>query len=160
VRRLFSCPAYVVEDILILKQKLSMSNEEQITAITELDESHYRTKIYAGGHFIYADEPLSMGGTDEGMSPAALLLASLGSCTAITLRMYADRKQYKLSAIKIELAIAPENAIDTGTVINLAVTLQGELTEAERARLLQIADKCPIHKMLSNPIKVVTSELH
>ena len=135
-----------------------MSNEEQITAITELDESHYRTKIYAGGHFIYADEPLSMGGTDEGLSPAALLLASLGSCTAITLRMYADRKKYKLTAIKIELAIAPENAIDVGTVINRVVKLEGELSETERARLLQIADKCPIHKMLSNPIQIVTSE--
>ena len=134
-----------------------MSNDEQITAITELDESHYRTKIYAGGHFIYTDEPLSMGGTDEGMSPAALLLASLGSCTAITLRMYADRKQYKLTAIKIELAIAPENAIDVGTVINRVVTLEGELNETERARLLQIADKCPIHKMLSNPIQIITS---
>ena len=150
----------IEEDIRKFKQNQDMSNEEQITAITELDESHYRTKIYAGGHFIYADEPLSMGGTDEGMSPAALLLASLGSCTAITLRMYADRKKYQLSAIKIELAIEPENTISVGTVINRVIHLQGELTEAERARLLQIADKCPIHKMLSNPIQIVTSELH
>ncbi|WP_432709463.1 OsmC family protein [Pedobacter sp.] len=137
-----------------------MNNEQQITAITEIDESHYRTKVYSGGHFIYADEPLSMGGTDEGMSPAALLLASLGSCTAITLRMYADRKQYKLSAIKIELAMAPEATIDAGTVINRSITLQGDLTETERTRLIQIADKCPIHKMLSNPIQIVTSEIH
>jgi putative redox protein len=136
-----------------------MYNDEQITAITELDESHYRTKIYAGGHFIYADEPLAMGGTDEGMSPAALLLASLGSCTAITLRMYADRKKYQLSAIKIELAIEPENTISIGTVISRVIHLQGELTEAERARLLQIADKCPVHKMLTNPIQIITSEL-
>jgi putative redox protein len=137
-----------------------MSNTEQITAITELDESHYKTKIYAGGHFIYADEPLSLGGTDEGMSPAALLLASLGSCTAITLRMYADRKAYKLTAIKIELAIAPEDAINEGTVINRIIHLAGDLDEEERKRLIQIADKCPIHKMLANPIQVVTTEIH
>jgi len=137
-----------------------MNNDGQITAITELDESHYRTKIYSGGHFIYADEPLSMGGTDEGMSPAALLLASLGSCTAITLRMYADRKKYNLTAIKIELAIAPEDSLNAGTVIKRVVKLQGDLTEEERARLIQIADKCPIHKMLSNPIQIVTTEIH
>jgi putative redox protein len=64
-----------------------------ITAITELDQSTYKTKVYAGGHFIYADEPEELGGTDEGMAPGALLLASLGSCTAITLKMYAERKK-------------------------------------------------------------------
>jgi putative redox protein len=132
-------------------------SEQQITAITELDQSNYKTKIYAGGHFIYADEPASLGGTDEGISPAALLLASLGSCTAITMRMYADRKKYKLEAIKIELAISPEDQIDNSTTITKNITLTGDLTEEERARLLQIADKCPIHKMLSNPIKIETS---
>jgi putative redox protein len=84
----------------------------QITAITELDSNNYKTKIFAGGHFIYADEPEELGGTDEGMTPGALLLASLGSCTAITMRMYADRKNISLDAIKIELDIGPENEID------------------------------------------------
>ncbi|WP_432713691.1 OsmC family protein [Pedobacter sp.] len=133
-----------------------MSNQ-QITAITELDRSTYKTKVYAGGHFIYADEPTEIGGTDEGMQPAALLLASLGSCTAITIRMYADRKNYNLETIKIELAIAPEEQLDKSTTITRVIEFTGELTEEEIARLLQIADKCPIHKILTNPIKIETS---
>nr|WP_294873270.1 OsmC family protein [uncultured Pedobacter sp.] len=130
--------------------------DNQITAITELDRSHYKTKVYAGGHFIYSDEPESIGGTDEGMTPGALLLASLGSCTAITVRMYADRKQYNLDAIKIELAICDEKEMSKETTITRKIELTGTLTEEERTRLMQIADKCPIHKILSNPIRIET----
>ncbi|MET3113552.1 putative redox protein [Pedobacter sp. CG_S7] len=132
-------------------------SELQITAITEIDKSNYKTKVYAGGHFIYADEPTEMGGTDEGMAPGALLLASLGSCTAITMRMYADRKKYKLDGIKIELAFANEIQIEKSTKITRNIEFIGELTEEEKARLLVIADKCPIHKILSNPIKIETT---
>lgn len=134
-----------------------MSATQQITAVTELDQSHYKTKVYAGGHFIYADEPAELGGTDEGMSPAALLLASLGSCTAITIRMYADRKNYPLTAIKIELAISAEEEMTPGTKITRLLEFSGDLTAEQRDRLAQIADKCPIHKMLSNPIQIVSS---
>ena len=128
-----------------------------ITAITELDQSHYKTKVFAGGHFIYADEPTELGGTDEGMNPGALLLASLGSCTAITIRMYADRKEIPLTHIKIELAICPEVEMDKSTTIMRKIELQGTLTDQQRERLMQIADKCPIHKLLTNPIKIETS---
>lgn len=130
---------------------------KQITAITELDGSHYKTKVYAGGHFIYADEPAEIGGTDEGMTPGALLLASLGSCTAITVRMYADRKNYLLESIKIQLAICEEKEMSKATTITRKIELVGNLTEEERNRLMQIADKCPIHKILSNPIKIETN---
>lgn len=129
----------------------------QITAVTELDRSHYKTKVYSGGHFIYSDEPGDIGGTDEGMAPAALLLASLGSCTAITIRMYADRKGFNLDHIKIDLAICKEEEMNKETVITRKIVFTGELTEEERKRLLVIADKCPIHKILSNPIKIATS---
>lgn len=131
--------------------------DSKITAITELDRSHYKTKVYAGGHFIYSDEPESIGGTDGGMTPGALLLASLGSCTAITVRMYADRKQYNLDAIKVELAICEEKEMSKETTITRKIELIGTLTEEERSRLMQIADKCPIHKILSNPIKIETN---
>ena len=129
-------------------------SESQITAITELDRSHYKTKVYSGGHFIYSDEPEDMGGTDEGMPPAALLLASLGSCTAITIRMYADRKKLDLESIKIDLAICKEEEMSKETTINRKIEFTGNLTEEDRNRLLVIADKCPIHKILSNPIKI------
>lgn len=128
----------------------------QITAVTELDRSHYKTKVYSGGHFIYADEPEEIGGTDEGMPPAALLLASLGSCTAITIRMYADRKNLNLDAVKIDLAICKEEEMSKETRISRKIEFVGDLTEEERQRLLVIADKCPIHKMLSNPITIET----
>ena len=130
-------------------------SKKQITAVVELDQSKYKTKIFADGHFIYADEPEELGGTDEGMAPGALLLASLGSCTAITIRMYADRKQFPLEGIKINLAICPEEEMDAGTVIERKIELLGNLSDDERKRLMIIADKCPIHKMLSNPIKVI-----
>ena len=129
-------------------------SESQITAITELDRSHYKTKVYSGGHFIYSDEPEDMGGTDEGMPPAALLLASLGSCTAITIRMYADRKKLDLESIKIDLAICKEEEMSKETTISRKIEFTGNLTEEDRNRLLVIADKCPIHKILSNPIKI------
>jgi len=130
--------------------------EQQITAITELDRSTYKTKIYAGGHFIYADEPEDLGGTDEGMPPAALLLASLGSCTAITLRMYADRKHIPLDSIKIHLSISREDQLDEGKTINVKLELNGELSTEQINRLVQISEKCPIHKILSNPIRIAT----
>jgi len=133
-----------------------MANQ-QITAITELDRSHYKTKVYAGGHFIYSDEPEDLGGTDEGMNPGALLLASLGSCTAITIRMYADRKEMPLESIKIELAICKEVEMSKTTTISRKIELNGDLDEAQRARLMQIADKCPVHKILSNPITILSS---
>ena len=134
--------------------------ENKVTAITELDRSHYRTKVYAGGHFIYSDEPADLGGTDEGMTPAALLLASLGSCTAITIRMYADRKEMALEAIKIHLSIDnKEEELNKDTNISRQIEFIGDLTAAERDRLLEIADKCPIHKILSNPISIKSNLL-
>jgi putative redox protein len=126
----------------------------QITAVTELNQSTYKTKVYSGGHFIYSDEPEDIGGTDEGMPPAALLLASLGSCTAITLRMYANRKNLNLEYIRVHLAICPEDKISKETTITKKIELTGELSDNERKRLIEIANKCPIYKILSNPIKV------
>jgi putative redox protein len=128
-----------------------------ITAITELDQSTYKTKIFAGGHFMYADEPEELGGTDEGMTPGALLLASLGSCTAITIRMYANRKEIPLTHIKIELSICPEDEMDKSTTITRKIEFRGNLNDQQRERLMQIADKCPIHRLLTNPIKIETS---
>jgi putative redox protein len=129
-------------------------SKKQITAIVELDQSRYKTKIFADGHFIYADEPEELGGTNEGMAPGALLLASLGSCTAITIRMYADRKQIPLTTITVSLTICPEDEMSEGTVIERKIEFGGDLDEEQRKRLMIIADKCPIHKILSNPIKV------
>ncbi len=132
-------------------------SSSQITAITELDKSRFKTKVFAGGHLIYADEPTELGGTDEGMNPGALLLASLGSCTAITIRMYADRKEIPLESIKIALAICKEEEMSKETTIAVKIEFTGDLTTEQRERLMVIADKCPIHKLLTNPIRILTS---
>ncbi|WP_199120888.1 OsmC family protein [Pedobacter sp. ASV28] len=132
-------------------------SKKQITAIVELDQSKYKTKIFADGHFIYADEPEELGGTNEGMPPGALLLASLGSCTAITISMYANRKQIPLEGIRIDLAICPEDEMKEGTVITRKIEFNGNIDDEQRKRLMLIADKCPIHKILSNPIQIISS---
>ncbi|RZK70166.1 MAG: OsmC family peroxiredoxin, partial [Pedobacter sp.] len=116
----------------------------------------YKTKVFAGGHFIYSDEPEDIGGTDEGMTPGALLLASLGTCTAITIRMYANRKHFNLESIKIEMEICAEEDMSSHTTINRKIYFEGELSSDDHARLMVIADKCPIHKILSNPIRIET----
>ena len=74
-------------------------------ASVEIGRDHYRTVVTADGHTIISDEPLELGGTNEGMNSSMLLLASLGSCTAITLRMYADRKKWPLEKVRIELSM-------------------------------------------------------
>ena len=128
-----------------------------ITAVTELDQSRYKTKVFAGGHLVYADEPTNLGGTDEGMTPGALLLASLGSCTAITLRMYADRKEWDLTGVTIHLAICEEEEMSKETKITRKIEFTGELNDDQRERLMVIADKCPIHKILTNPVHIISS---
>ncbi|MES2446677.1 MAG: OsmC family protein [Bacteroidota bacterium] len=133
-----------------------MSNSV-ITAITELDQSRYKTKVFSDGHLVYADEPESLGGTNEGMTPGALLLASLGSCTAITIRMYADRKEIPLETIKVDLAICKEEEMSKETTITRKIEFTGDITQEQRERLMVIADKCPIHKLLTNPIKITTT---
>ncbi len=131
-------------------------SKKQITAVVELDKSRYKTKVFADGHFIYSDEPKELGGTDEGMAPGALLLASLGSCTAITIRMYADRKEFPLETITVNLAICAEEEMDKATVIEREIKFTGDLDEEQIKSLMIIADKCPVHKMLTNPIRIIT----
>jgi len=115
---------------------------------------HYRTELIASGKKVIADEPQELGGSDEGPAPGELLLMSLASCTAITLRMYADRKKWDVTRIKVEVA---SEKVDNKTFIQREVSLEGNLEADQRQRLLQIANACPVHKMLTNPIEISTS---
>ncbi len=121
------------------------------------------TQLEAGGHTLVGDEPISAGGTDQGPSPYEYLLASLGSCTAITLRLYANRKQWPLEGVVVQLKhsrIHAEDCADcerkSGRIdqIERRITLQGPLDAAQRTRLLEIANHCPVHKTLSGEIKI------
>ena len=126
----------------------------------------FRTDIRAGNHGLVADEPVDVGGADLGPSPYDYLLTALGSCTGITLRMYADRKAWPLEGITVRLKHGRIHAEDCeacetqgGTVALIQRTLElaGQLTEEQRIRLLEIADRCPVHRTLSGEIRIETS---
>jgi putative redox protein len=110
--------------------------------------------IEVAGHKIRADEEPANGGDDTGAEPHELLLAALGSCTAMTLKVYAERKGWPLRNVHVELNGATG---ETGFVITRELTLEGDLDAEQRQRLLEIADKCPVHKTLSNKITIQTT---
>ena len=133
--------------------------------IAHIGEEHYRTDVYAGPHRLTADEPKDAGGTDTGPNPYGLLTAALGACTTITVRMYADRKQWPLKGIKVRLTHdkiyakdceeceTKEGKVDSFT---RELEFEGELTAEQRQRLLEIADKCPVHNTLEHASRIVT----
>ncbi len=132
-----------------------------------IDDTPYATRIAAGTHALTADEPENLGGGDTGPNPYDLLLASLGACTAITLRMYADRKGWPLKSVEIGLEKDRVHAKDCddcesteGHVLKIRrqIELGGDLDADQRKRLLEIADRCPVHQSLTGEVKI-TSEL-
>lgn len=113
----------------------------------------YQVSIDTRDHRWLADEPVEAGGNDTGPQPGELLLSSLGSCTAITVKMYADRKKWPVENIEIELRFNSAAKPDPlTTVIDIDLHFTGNLSEEQIARLEQIARSCPVHKVLSNPI--------
>jgi putative redox protein len=104
-----------------------------------------------GRHSWAADEPIADGGTDTGPSPTELLEASLAACTAATLRMYADRKQWPLATAKVTVHAELQAGV---THLYRTLTFGGELTHEQRERLLQIARQCPVSKMLTGEIRI------
>lgn len=113
----------------------------------------YQVSIDARDHRWLADEPTEAGGDDTGPQPGELLLSSLGSCTAITVKMYADRKKWPVDNIEIELRYNSDAKPDPlTTVIDMDIHFTGDLSTEQLERLQQIARSCPIHKVLSHPI--------
>jgi putative redox protein len=120
-----------------------------------IGKDHYATVIQAGSNQILADEPVSLGGTDQGFSPDELLASALAACTLITLRMYADRKQYDLERINLTVSVE-WNKAERRSVFRKHLSFEGNLRPEEVVRLREIADKCPTHVLLSNPIDIVS----
>ncbi len=119
--------------------------------VSEVGPGPFVQSVTVRGHKLYADEPLSFPeGTDKGLSPNDFLLSSLGSCTSVTLRMYARLKKLPLDKIIITL-----NRNENGD-IDRKIELVGNLTDEQRNRLFEISNKCPIHKALTNTVMIIS----
>jgi len=143
-----------------LPTESQLTTERQVVVRTQ---DSYTTDILAGGHALMADEPKSLGGADLGPTPYGLLLASLGACTTITLRMYANHKQWPLEEVKIHLQHEKKHLEDTEDYKNAKskldhitkeIELIGDLSQDQRRRLLEIADRCPVHRTLHGQVVV------
>jgi putative redox protein len=132
--------------------------------VTVRSERGLRQRVEAGRHVLAVDEPVSAGGGDAGPDPYALLLAALGACTSMTLRLYAQRKGWPLGDVVVELSHARVHADDCAGCerpdalidrIERRIVLSGSLTPEQTARLGEIARKCPVHKTLAAGVSVV-----
>ena len=135
--------------------------------IARVGADSYRTDLEINGYALIADEPTNVGGSGLGPTPYEFLLAALGSCTAMTLRMYASRKQWPLESVVVRLRDTPPHMKDceecaTSAVgvrtIDRSVELNGPLAAEQRARLMEIADRCPVKQSLARGIQIRSVE--
>ena len=136
---------------------------EGVVRVTEGDPNSFLQDIQAGpSHHLQADEPLAYGGTNKGMSPYGLLASVLGACTSMTIRMYARRKKWPLTSVSVDVTHDKMHAQDAQgehtRIDNFSrkIHLEGDLDDAQRARLLEIADRCPVHKTLESGAEIKT----
>lgn len=129
--------------------------------VSETGHGRYENLVSSGQHHLIADEPKSVGGDDNGPGPYEFLSAGLGACTSMTLRMYADRKGWPLEKVGVRVFFSrqPDPTDPSGTPLDTfdrIIDIEGNLDEKQRARLLEIADKCPVHKTLERVVHVKT----
>jgi putative redox protein len=164
---------YVAEVIAAWSERyLDMIPEPDATPldgvlVAETRNGKFEQAVIAGAHRYLADEPVSVGGTGNGPSPYEYLLAGLGACTSMTIRLYADLKKIPLQRVSVRLKHDKIHAADCencetkeGKIdrIDREITLEGDLTADERGRLMEIADKCPVHRTLHGEIDIRTKE--
>jgi putative redox protein len=130
---------------------------------THVGPNGFRADVSAGSHTLVADEPIAVGGTDQGPTPYELLLSALGACTAMTLRMYADRKKWPLEDVRVRLRSSRSHERDCENCerqevgihrIERKLELSGALTDEQRKRLEEIADRCPVKQTIQREIRV------
>ncbi len=130
--------------------------------VEESGEGLYTQTVQAGAHALVADEPVDVGGLDKGPAPYDLLLSALGACTAMTLRMYANQKKWDLKKATVKLTHEKREDAEKKKYdfITREIAVEGALDDAQRQRLLEIANKCPVHKTLTGEMRpVVESSL-
>ena len=141
------------------------ASSEGMVTVTETGSGTYTQRIAAGQHRLASDEPRPIG-DDTGPTPYDLLLAALGACTSMTVRMYADRKGWPLERVRVTLRHSRIHAKDcadcetsNGWVDNIDrdVELSGDLDDSQRQRLLHIAERCPVHQTLTSEVHIATS---
>jgi len=135
--------------------------------VRETGHGQFQQEIISGRHHLIADEPKDVGGLGSGPGPYDLLLAALGACTSMTIRLYADRKNIPLTRTSVRLRHSRIYAKDCAECetkegmldrIERFITLEGDLDAEQRARLMEIADKCPVHRTLTSEIDIRTVE--
>jgi putative redox protein len=126
---------------------------DEKVAVATIGRNTYKTELVARTHQLVADEPSDVGGSDLGPRPGDLLRMSLASCTAITLRMYANRKKFEVKEIHVSVL---SKEVAGGTAFETDSRIIGTLEETQRQRMIQIAKLCPVHKALTNPIEIST----
>jgi putative redox protein len=141
--------------------------DANVVVVTDAGTGVYTQQVTAGRHVLVADEPAAVGGDDAGPTPYDFLLAALGTCTSMTLRMYAERKGLPLDRTTVKLRHGRVHAKDcapseqnTGILsrIRREIEIEGALTEQDRGRLIEIADCCPVHRTLSAEIVIETTQ--
>ncbi|MEM9649203.1 MAG: bifunctional alpha/beta hydrolase/OsmC family protein [Bacteroidota bacterium] len=143
----------------------TLKTKHQVVA--SLDSSDgFTTQMKVGNHFMTADEPESFGGNDFGPSPYELVSAGLSACTAMTIQMYAKRKGWPIDNVEVHTSYGKSHAVDCENceednakidTFKREIKLTGDLDEKQKARIMQIADKCPVHKTLHSPTQVLSS---
>lgn len=135
-----------------------MSHEIEPGAVRVKEKmAPFTNQVTTHKHRWIADEPEQLGGADEGPAPMEMVLAGLGACTSMTLRMYAQRKGWPLERVTVDLTHTKGE--QGAEQLNRHIKLEGDLSEEQRIRLLEIANKCPVHKMLTNERLEIPTEL-
>lgn len=129
-----------------------------VTARTE--PGTFATDVTVRSHSVRLDEPVDLGGSDTGPTPGEMVQAALAACTTITMRMYADRKGWPLEAVEVSVERLPDQAPEGGGKplprYQRRLTIAGDLDEAQLARMIQVADRCPVHRALEHGVEIVT----
>ncbi len=128
------------------------------TVSASIGQEKYSTQIQIGQHHLLGDEPESKGGADRGPTPSELLLSALASCILITVRMYADRKEWPLESVEVEVDLVERENKASGLFsrITKKLKLNGDLSVEQKERLMQISDRCPVAKTLQGEVQIET----